>query len=258
MKSFWVCQSCGVTSPKWVGRCTSCGEWNTYVEELEAINKSNNDQATANRLLDKPLKLSEIETGRMHRFPTGNEELDRVLGGGLVPGSIVLLGESFSGPIAISIAAANPVRVLGVILCCTFVRNPRPKLRWLKSLAYLPTPRPPLPIANALLLGRFATPKLRALLRNALNKVQPAVLRARLREVVSVDVRAQAVKLVMPVLYLKALNDQLVPSSAAAEAQQLCRDMEVEVFDAPHCLLQVVPVEASDAVMHFIDRLVAT
>ena len=173
-------------------------------------------------------------------------------------GSIVLLGESFSGPIAISIAAANPVRVLGVILCCTFVRNPRPKLRWLKSLAYLPTPRPPLPIANALLLGRFATPKLRALLRNALHKVQPAVLRARLREVVSVDVRAQAVKLVMPVLYLQALNDQLVPPSAVAEAQQLCRDMEVEVFDAPHCLLQVVPVEASDAVLHFIDRLVAT
>ncbi|NIF82527.1 alpha/beta hydrolase [Comamonas sp. Tr-654] len=173
-------------------------------------------------------------------------------------GPIVLLGESFSGPIAISIAAANPVRVLGVILCCTFVRNPRPKLRWLKSLAWVPMPRPPLTIVNALLFGRFATSRLSALLRDALLQVHPSVMRARLREVASVDVRAQAAKLAMPVLYLKALNDQLVPRSAAAETQQWCRAMEVEVFDAPHCLLQVVPAEASDAVAHFIDRVIAT
>ncbi|WP_080758000.1 alpha/beta fold hydrolase [Comamonas testosteroni] len=173
-------------------------------------------------------------------------------------GPIVLLGESFSGPIAISIAAANPERVLGVVLCCTFLQNPRPKLRWLKSLSRLPIPRPPLPVANALLFGQFSTPKSSALLRNALHKVQAAVLRARIREVASVDVRAQAARLAMPVLYLKALHDKLVPPPAAAEAQQLCRDMEVEVFDAPHCLLQVVPVEASDAVLHFIDRLVSS
>lgn len=173
-------------------------------------------------------------------------------------GPLVLLGESFSGPIAISIAAAHPARVRGVILCCTFVQNPRPKLRWLKSLAYLPTPRPPFPIANALLFGRFSDPKSRALLRNALTKVPPAVMRARLREVASVDVRAQAARLAMPVLYLKALNDQLVPPSAAVEAQQCCHDMEIEVFDAPHCLLQVVPVEASVAVARFMDRLAGT
>ncbi|WP_211456480.1 alpha/beta fold hydrolase [Comamonas sp. PE63] len=173
-------------------------------------------------------------------------------------GPIVLLGESFSGPIAISIAAANPARVLGVILCCTFVRNPRPNLRWLKGMTYLPTPRPPLTVATKFLFGRFATPKLSALLRKALHEVQPAVLRARLREVASVDVRAQAARLAMPVLYLKALNDQVVPPSAASEAQQVCRDMKVETFDAPHCLLQVVPAEAGEAVMHFMDRLVAT
>lgn len=92
LKTFWVCQSCGVTSPKWVGRCTSCGEWNTYIEEIEAVGKSKADTQTINRLLDKPLTLAEIETGKMDRFPTGNSELDRVLGGGLVPGSIVLLG----------------------------------------------------------------------------------------------------------------------------------------------------------------------
>lgn len=92
MKTFWVCQSCGVTSPKWVGRCSSCGEWNTYVEEVEAVVKQKPEAALSNRLLDKPLTLKEIETGKMERFPTGNGELDRVLGGGLVPGSIVLLG----------------------------------------------------------------------------------------------------------------------------------------------------------------------
>lgn len=173
-------------------------------------------------------------------------------------GPLVLLGESFSGPIAISLAAANPKRVLGVVLCCTFVRNPRPSLRWLRSLASVPAPLPPSPVLSAMLFGRFATPRLRLMLRDALATVQPAVLRERLRAVVSVDVRAQARALAVPVLYLKANSDRLVPSPATIEAEQFCQDMRIQSFDAPHCLLQVVPEEAAAAVADFIEKVAAS
>lgn len=172
-------------------------------------------------------------------------------------GPLVLLGESFSGPIAISLAAANPKRVVGVVLCCTFVRNPRPGLRWLSGLASIPAPLPPSPILSAMLFGRFATTRLRRMLREALAEVQPAALRARFRAVVSVDVRAQARALEVPVLYLKAASDRVVPSPAVVEAEQYCRNMEVQLFDAPHCLLQVVPKEAAAAVADFIEKVTA-
>lgn len=172
-------------------------------------------------------------------------------------GPLVLLGESFSGPIAISLAAANPKRVVGVVLCCTFVRNPRPGLRWLSGLASTPAPLPPSAILNAMLFGRFATPRLIRMLRDALTKVQPAVLRARLRAVVSVDVRTQARALEVPVLYLKGTRDRLVPPSAMVEAQHHCRNMTVRLFDAPHCLLQVAPEKAAATVADFVDKVAA-
>ncbi|MDR6861386.1 alpha/beta fold hydrolase [Variovorax guangxiensis] len=170
---------------------------------------------------------------------------------------LVLLGESFSGPIAISLAAANPKRVVGVVLCCTFVRNPRPGLHWLRGLASIPAPLPPSSILSAMLFGRWATPRLSLMLRDSLAKVQPAVLRARLRAVVSVDVRVQARALEVPVLYLKGTSDRLVPPSAVVEAQQCCRNMKVQSFEAPHCLLQVVPEEAAATVADFIEKVAA-
>ncbi len=170
-------------------------------------------------------------------------------------GLLVLLGESFSGPIAISLAAANPKRVVGVVLCCTFVRNPRPGLRWLSGLASIPAPLPPSRFLSAMLLGRFATPRLRLMLQNALAKVPPVVLRARLRAVVSVDVREQARTLGLPVLYLKATSDRLVPQLAVVEVAKYCRNMTVQSFDAPHCLLQAVPVEAAKAVADFVKKV---
>ncbi|BDR09507.1 alpha/beta hydrolase [Comamonas thiooxydans] len=172
-------------------------------------------------------------------------------------GRLVLLGESFSGPIAISLAAAYPGRVVGVVLCCSFVRNPRPGLRWLSGLATMPVPLPPTPVLNLMLLGRFATPGLRTMLRSALAKVQTAVLRSRLRAVVSVDARAHAKAVDAPVLYLKGIRDRLVPQSAVTDTKQCFRNIRVEALDAPHCLLQAIPQEAAAVVADFI-RDVAT
>ena len=92
-KTVFFCQSCGAQSAKWMGRCTSCGEWNTFVEEVvhregNAAKDSGNFKTTESR----PRKLEEIVQGNEQRMETGSGELDRVLGGGLVDGSVVLVG----------------------------------------------------------------------------------------------------------------------------------------------------------------------
>jgi len=88
-KTIYVCQNCGAKAPKWLGKCNSCGEWNTFVEEIETSSKStftNKKQAT------KPEFISEIEIRNEQRISTNIKEFDRVLGGGLVLGSVVLIG----------------------------------------------------------------------------------------------------------------------------------------------------------------------
>jgi pimeloyl-[acyl-carrier protein] methyl ester esterase len=167
-------------------------------------------------------------------------------------GYMVLLGESFSGPIAITLAAKFPSRVIGVVLCCSFLRNPRPGLSWLRSLLAVPAPSPPLPVVYTIVFGRFATTKLKLLMKRVLAIVPPVVLRERLRAVLDVDVRAQAQALQMPVLYLKATNDRLVPATATVDTQRHCPNMKIQEFEAPHCLLQAVPEVAAVAVTSFV------
>jgi len=90
-KSIYICQNCGAESPKWLGRCPSCGEWNTYVEEL-VEKKQNTGKLSAQLSGNQPLTLDKIETVKNRRISVGIEEFDRVLGGGIVPGSLILLG----------------------------------------------------------------------------------------------------------------------------------------------------------------------
>jgi DNA repair protein RadA/Sms len=90
-KSVFVCQNCGVQSPKWIGRCSSCGEWNTYVEEIISTEKKSSVQILS-RNNTKPSLISEIILAEQERMNTGNIEFNRVIGGGVVPGSLILLG----------------------------------------------------------------------------------------------------------------------------------------------------------------------
>lgn len=96
VKTAFFCSNCGAQSPKWVGRCPACGEWNTYTEEvIERETRSGgwNNPATASRRSSKESRLvRDIQTEEIQRIDTGNNELNRVLGGGLVPGSFVLVG----------------------------------------------------------------------------------------------------------------------------------------------------------------------
>lgn len=90
IKTTYVCQNCGAQSPKWIGKCNSCGEWNTFLEEI--ITGSSNSSAIHTKGNQKPLLLSEIDLDQQERIVTGNGEFDRVTGGGLVPGGLILLG----------------------------------------------------------------------------------------------------------------------------------------------------------------------
>ncbi len=87
----FFCQSCGYESPKWLGQCPGCREWNTFVEET--VEKKSAGRAREERkAAAAPVCLSSIEMKEEERLGTGTEELDRVLGGGIVPGSLVLVG----------------------------------------------------------------------------------------------------------------------------------------------------------------------
>ncbi len=85
-KTYFVCQSCGYNSIKWLGRCPECGEWNSFVEETRFPSLSTSTASAS------PLPLSDVSLSEGERFTTTIGELDRVLGGGVVPGSVVLIG----------------------------------------------------------------------------------------------------------------------------------------------------------------------
>ena len=86
----FFCQSCGYESPKWLGQCPGCREWNTFAEEI--IEKKSAGKVQRERAAAGPVCLSSIETKEEERITTRFPELDRVLGGGIVPGSLVLVG----------------------------------------------------------------------------------------------------------------------------------------------------------------------
>ena len=88
-KTQFLCQQCGHASPKWIGRCPSCQQWNTFAEEQIATG----DTPSASLTWDSsPVLFGEISGAETCRISTGIDEFDRVLGGGLVPGALVLLG----------------------------------------------------------------------------------------------------------------------------------------------------------------------
>ena len=92
IKSVYICSECGYESPKWYGKCPSCGEWNTMNEEI--VDKSSSTVQKTKRVstYTRPVSINNIDTTDEQRYLTGSMELDRVLGGGIVKGSLVLLG----------------------------------------------------------------------------------------------------------------------------------------------------------------------
>ena len=90
-KTVFFCQECGYESPKWMGQCPGCKSWNTFVEETVSPNQTKHQEATGRKKAE-PVALSEISLDEEDRIHTGIKELDRVLGGGIVQGSMTLVG----------------------------------------------------------------------------------------------------------------------------------------------------------------------
>lgn len=95
-KSIYFCQNCGNQSPKWIGKCPACNEWNTYVEEVvdkvEEKLKDKRGYATKKNEEAKPVAITDVHELEANRIDTKDTELNRVLGGGIVPGSLILIG----------------------------------------------------------------------------------------------------------------------------------------------------------------------
>lgn len=189
--------------------------------------------------------------------PLGYVELESVARRALpTEGPYVLLGESFSGPIAVALAASGSSQLKGLILCCSFARNPRPAFANLGALVrVLPVTHAPVALLSHLLLGQFSTKALRQSLSQALAEVTPSALKVRLRAVLAVNVSAKLSTIKVPILYLRASRDRLVPSAASALVSQLNPCTKVVELEAPHFLLQAAPAEAAQAIGAFVREI---
>jgi DNA repair protein RadA/Sms len=92
IKTVYICQSCGYQSPKWAGKCASCGEWNTFVEEVVSPLAERAKNTFSSKNTTAPQNIQQLEVLQTYRIVTKDNELNRVLGGGIVPGSLILIG----------------------------------------------------------------------------------------------------------------------------------------------------------------------
>lgn len=161
----------------------------------------------------------------------------------------VLIGESFAGPIAISIAAEKPPGLVGLVLAATFARTPRPVLARIGFIArWLPLHRLPLALTMHLLMGGWSTRDWRRRLDAALARVSPQVLQRRLLAVAHVDVRPLIADIACPVVHLCAGRDRIVPPPSAAAICDRSRNAIRIDIDGPHMLLQARPLECAAAI----------
>lgn len=118
LRKIFVCTECGSNSPKWIGNCPTCGAWNTYIEEIAGNETAQESKSATWRVSSpkdfeiKPIPLKEISPGRLVRTDTRDNELNRVLGGGIVPGSLVLIGgEPGIGKSTLSLQMATQIGI---------------------------------------------------------------------------------------------------------------------------------------------------
>jgi len=186
----------------------------------------------------------------------GYDELERIVRAYLagVSEPYILLAESFSGPLAIRIAANPPDRLMAIVLAATF--HSSPVARWLRLLARSWLFRLPLSgwVIGRYLLGAQCSSESIEQVRDAVRAVDPKVMAMRARAILDVDVRTLLPTIALPVLNIVARGDLLVPPLVTYAV----RDLRNELLDGPHFILHARPVEAARLVAEFageIDRL---
>jgi pimeloyl-[acyl-carrier protein] methyl ester esterase len=186
---------------------------------------------------DRVLDYSALVTYVLERLPRDRGSL--------------LLAESFSGPVALQAAAAEPDRCAGLVLSTSFASSPLP---WLKPLAPLlrwAPAQPPMALLSWLLLGRWSAAPLRFELAACLAGVKPGVLRARAQAALRVDVRATCAGIRLPVLNLIARADRLLGAGPARALGVLLPQTQSVELEGPHLLLQARPEACADSIAGF-------
>lgn len=184
--------------------------------------------------------------------PLDYEELESLVREQLPPSPFVLVGESFSGPVAIALAASHPPGLRGLVLVGSFAQCPLPMPKFIRSCAsLLPLLLVPPGLICQRLLGRNASATLRARVIAALSIVRARVWRTRLRAVVFADVVHRLKDIAVPVLYLRASTDEIVPRQACDLLSRFMPDMQIVEMQSPHFMLLASPVESAAQVLKF-------
>lgn len=166
--------------------------------------------------------------------------------------SLVLLAESFSGPVALKFAAAHPDRVRAIVLCASFLRSPVPA--WARFLvgAWLFRLPPPTFGLRLLMVGWRTPRSLVNAVRAAIRRVAPDVLARRVRAVLTVDCTDTLVACPAPILYLRAAQDALVSKRSVHAIAAARPDVMVRTVQGPHLLLQASPAAAWREIAEFL------
>jgi pimeloyl-[acyl-carrier protein] methyl ester esterase len=172
----------------------------------------------------------------------------------------VIVGESFSGPLAVRIAASNPPGLRAVVLIASFVRPPA---RWpfpaLRATVVAPTVAVvPWRVQARFLLGRNPDSQLLATVRDVVGSVPAATMAGRIREVLREDVSHDAAGVRMPMLYLRASRDAIVPRRCGSLIAELVPHARIEEIEGPHLLLQASPGLAATSITAFLRPLLET
>ncbi|MCM3872839.1 MAG: alpha/beta hydrolase [Pyrinomonadaceae bacterium] len=166
----------------------------------------------------------------------------------------VLLAESFSGPVAIEIAATQPANLKALVLSATFVSNPAllPALMSFLLCGPFFKVEPPQFVISRYLLGDKPPDNLVDTFRRARRSVRPEVLAFRMRSVINADVRKAFARCRVPILYLRARQDRLVKPGSLIEMQKIKPEMTVVEIDGPHLLLQREPAKCTEAIVRYL------
>jgi pimeloyl-ACP methyl ester carboxylesterase len=163
---------------------------------------------------------------------------------------VIVLGESFSGPIAVKLAALMPQQVSGVILAGTFLTSP-----WfafaVRGVSGLNPHKAGRRARDLFLMGRHRDSETSATLDRIIANVSPGLRAARLRAVAGVDVRADFLRITCPVLALHGTEDWVVPPRPMIAAIRAKRGAELELFTSAHMLLQTLPNETAASILRF-------
>jgi pimeloyl-ACP methyl ester carboxylesterase len=189
--------------------------------------------------------------------PMGYDELESLVAS-LLPTDrpFVILGESFSGPIAIRIAAHSPARLKGLILCGTFAKNPYPWAAWARSLArHLPVKSLPRWVRAPLMWGSFSSDAAPSQMERAMSGVSANVIRHRIGALLAVDATLSLNRIQMPILVLRATRDRVISKASTRWILNARPRATLVEIDGPHLLLQTRPRECVAAILAFLQTL---